>query len=201
MFYLFINDAFFYLPISLFIYAIVNEIAKRTVGKNVEVSGARHTIAIVSVALLSSGSAWGLAAFLGDSNLLPQSEAQNPLIIGGLPLVYSAVSTYITRVFPIRATPSHTAETSLGKPNKTATHKQVQFLVSSLAIALVLALYYIYSTKQPANYDECVIQNTPAAQTQAAVSAIRISCRNLFPRFTSQEARELFRDANPPTRN
>ena len=34
---------------------------------------------------------------------------------------------------------------------------------------------------KPQNYDECILENIPNAQTDAAVAAVRRACRSLFP--------------------
>lgn len=204
MAYLFFNDAFFYLPISLFMYAIVNTVVKRVIARKVVVSGYRHTAAIASIALLSSATALGLATFYGDSNLLPQSAEPNQLLIGGLPFIYSILLAYVVRAVPIVDVPPPLVEpeASIFQAVKSPSTTDLKTLAACLGVALVIALSYIYFNRGPNNYDECIIRNTQAAQTQAAVSVIRVSCRNMFP--ASNRFKEFvnpFLDANQPTNN
>ena len=178
------GGGFFYLPISLGAYAIVEVITKRVISRQIKVSGLRHTIAIVFIALLSAATALGLTRLYGNPNLLPNIDDSNQFIVWGLPFVYSIVFAYIVRAVPIRYStpPLLESEKSLMKAENSPNSIHLKTLCAFLSIALVLALFYISLNRQPRNYDECVIKNTPAAQTVVAVTVIRASCAELFTR-------------------
>lgn len=64
--------------------------------------------------------------------------------------------------------------------------------ILSLFAVTILLLSPTASSANPRSYDECILENIESAATDAAVAAIRTSCRNLFPitpQVTTRSAR------------
>lgn len=75
-------------------------------------------------------------------------------------------------------------------------------MIKTFAVVLTLiALLPFIAVAKPANYDECILDNIGSAQTDAAVSAVRRACSNLFPKpeektFEPVEAKYKWKNFN-----